>query len=234
VRIGLVLLDIDDTLLPTTETLWQALEEVLSGRYGDEAPGSLETVLRLLHFFGTNEYRGFLRALCVERGLAGSALQHEHEALCRAYKQAYAARIAARPGASEALSRLSREGRLLGVISNGRPAFQRMKLERSGLWQFIDGPFLVSGDFPPSFAKPSPGLFEEALHKTGLSARAAAFVGDRTADIIGANLAGIWAIRYLAPEQAPAPPALRTAKPHAEISGIEEIPEAIARLEAGG
>jgi HAD superfamily hydrolase (TIGR01549 family) len=231
VKIRLVLFDIDDTLLPTTETFWAALEEVVRARYGAEAPDALETVLRLLHFFGTNEYRGFLRALCAERGLQGDALALEHEALCRTYKEAYARRIRPREGAHQALEELVAEGRLLGVISNGRPRFQKMKLDRAGLLPFFRGPVLVSGDFPPGFDKPSPRLFEEALSRVGVPAGAAAFVGDRTADVIGANLAGLWVLRYLTPEQPAHPVALRTATPHATVTRVAEIPGALRELE---
>lgn len=233
-RIELVLLDIDDTLLPTTSTFWGALEEVLRARYPNDADEALQTVLRLVNFFGTNEYRGFLQGLCAERGLTGSALQAEHTGLCQAYKAAYARRIAPRPGSRAVLRRLAREGRQLGVVSNGRPGFQRMKLERSGLGGLFRGPILVSGDYPPSFAKPAPGLFLEALRQTGLRPDQVAFVGDRTADVIGANLAGLWSIRYWAPEQAQAPVALRLAQPDASLRGLDELEGVIAALESTG
>jgi HAD superfamily hydrolase (TIGR01549 family) len=231
VKIRLVLLDIDDTLLPTSQTFWAALEEVLGARYGAEAPEALETVLRLLQFFGTNEYRGFLRAMCAERGLAGAELTSELEALSRAYKTAYARLLTARAGTTEALEKLTAQGRLLGVISNGRPAFQRLKLERTGLMPFFRGPVLVSGDFPAGYAKPSPRLFEEALSLTQTPPMAAAFVGDRTADVIGANLAGLWTIRFLVPEQPSGPVALKCATPHATVKTVAEIPSAVASLE---
>jgi HAD superfamily hydrolase (TIGR01509 family) len=169
--------------------------------------------------------------MCAERGLAGPALTSELEPLARAYKAAYARLLSARAGTTEALEKLTTQGRLLGVISNGRPAFQRMKLERCGLMPFFQGPVLVSGDFPAGYAKPSPRLFEEALSRTHTAPRAAAFVGDRTADVIGANLAGLWTIRYLAPEQPPAPAALRCAQPHATVETVAEIPNAVASLE---
>lgn len=229
--IRLVLLDIDDTLLPTTETFWAAVEEVLRGRYGDEADELQQLVLRLVYFFGTTEYRGFWLAFCAERGLEGEAQKAEHEALTRAYKAAYARRITARTGARETLMRLSGEGRTIGVVSNGRTPFQRMKLSRSGLADLIDGPLLVSGDFPDGTEKPGPGLFEEALRRTSHEPREALFVGDRTDDVIGGNLAGIYVVRFHTPHQSPAPPMLKIAQPYATIDALDELHALLARLD---
>lgn len=229
--IRLVLCDIDDTLLPSTETFWAAVQEVLDLRYGEQAAALTEQVLRLVYYFGTTEYRGFWLALCAERGLPLAEREREHEALTQAYKEAYGRRIAARAGARETLQRLRAEGRTLGVISNGRTPFQQMKLERSNLLDLFDGPVLVSGDFHEGAAKPSPHLFQEALRRTGIEASETVFLGDRTADVIGGNLAGLWVVRYDAPEQAPAPATLRTAQPHATIRRMDELHDVLRILD---
>ena len=229
--IRLVLLDVDDTLLPSTTTFWGAVQEVLDARYPDE-PLLASLVLRLVYYFGTTEYRGFWLALCAERGLNGPARLAEHEALCAAYKAAYARRISARPGAAEFLAALRARGRIVGIVSNGRAAFQRMKLMRTGLLPFVDGPLLVSGDFPPSHEKPTARMFEEALARTAVAAHEALFVGDRTEDVIGGNLAGLWTVRFEAPEQPPAPPGLRVAQPHASAPDIAALLGIVEHLEA--
>lgn len=221
--IRLVLLDVDDTLLPSTTTFWSAIQEVLAARYPEAADDLGSLLLRLVHYFGTTEYRGFLLALCAERGLLGDARRAEHHALCAAYKAAYARLVTARPGAAPLLASLRSRAVCVGIVSNGRAPFQRMKLARSGLLGFIDGPLLVSGDFGPTHEKPTPGMFEEALARTGVSAGEAVFVGDRTEDVIGGNLAGLWTVRYDAPEQPPAPPGLQIAQPHANVSDIAEL-----------
>jgi HAD superfamily hydrolase (TIGR01509 family) len=228
--IRLVLFDVDDTLLPTTETFWAAVQEVLHARYGAGADEAVQQVLRLVSYFGTTEYRGFFLGLCAERGLSGAAREAEHAALCAAYKSAYADRVVARPGARECLEALRAQGRSLGVVSNGRSAFQRMKLERSGLADLLDGPILVSGDFPPSYAKPSPLLFEHALRQTGLRPNECVFIGDRTEDVIGGRLAGLWVVRYETLLHPPGPAALRSAQPHATVSDPAEIAAVVGRL----
>lgn len=90
-----------------------------------------------------------------------------------------------------ALDRLASDGLKLAVISNWddrlRPLLKRLKLE--SYFEVI----VISGEV--GFQKPSPVIFEQALRRLGLPARAVAHVGDSVnEDLEGARAAGLRAV----------------------------------------
>ncbi len=75
------------------------------------------------------------------------------------------------------------------IVSNGRAALQRAKVDAAGLAARVDG-VLVSSEV--GARKPHPSIFERALCIAGVRADEALMVGDHpVADIEGARAAGI-------------------------------------------
>jgi putative hydrolase of the HAD superfamily len=97
------------------------------------------------------------------------------------------------PDARPALERLAPTYRL-GLISNGAPAIQRLKLAGSGVASFFDPSLIViSGDV--GIGKPDPAIFASALTWADAVADDAVMVGNSLeSDVAGARNAGIRAV----------------------------------------
>jgi putative hydrolase of the HAD superfamily len=95
-------------------------------------------------------------------------------------------------GAHELLSWCKRSGMKVGIVTNGRDAFQRSKIAGMGLSNLSDVT-LTSGGF--GVKKPDPSIFLACLEKLGVQSTHAAFVGDDLhADIEPANSLGMLSI----------------------------------------
>jgi putative hydrolase of the HAD superfamily len=77
------------------------------------------------------------------------------------------------------------------VVTNGSGAFQRAKIEHSGLGQFFsEGSIFISGEL--GVAKPAAGIFEAVLTSIGLPPTSVLFVGDHPVnDVAGAAQMGM-------------------------------------------
>ena len=111
----------------------------------------------------------------------------------------------------------------LGLISNGLGELQRPKIEKFALERHFEV-VVVSGEL--GVRKPEPAIFANALEALGVSPARAVFIGDNpTDDVAGAcafGLAAIWVNRGDWPA-----PADQDALPHAEVSELRQIPEAL-------
>ena len=94
------------------------------------------------------------------------------------------------PDARPALERLAPTYRL-GLITNGAPAIQRLKLAGSGFLSFFDQSLIfIPGNL--GIGKPDPAVFAQALTQAAVVADEALMVGNSLAsDIAGARNAGI-------------------------------------------
>lgn len=101
------------------------------------------------------------------------------------------ARHTAFPGAIELLRSLRKEGRALGVITNGPSDLQREKLTTSGLIDcFEPETIIVSSEI--GTGKPDPAIFTTLMERLNVEPRDALMVGDNpNRDIAGAIAAGI-------------------------------------------
>lgn len=137
------------------------------------------------------------------------------EGLLEQYELGFAAHVAPREGLVAALSVLRDSGRFLGVISNGRTAFQKRTLHALGIEGFLEV-CLISEEC--GLRKPDQAIFDLALSRLGLVASEAWYVGDDpVADVDGAVEAGLRAIWFRTP---------RRAKPevmHEDASTLEEV-----------
>jgi putative hydrolase of the HAD superfamily len=111
------------------------------------------------------------------------------------------------------------EGTRLGIISNGQPAHQRRKLERTDLTDRVDY-ILISDEC--AWSKPSRGIFLHACESAGVAPADAVYIGDRyDVDAVGARnagLTGIWLDRRRARREAHENPIL---------TGLDELPDAL-------
>lgn len=117
-------------------------------------------------------------------------------------------------------------GYRLGVIAN-QPSEVRRAMVRDRLTGYFE--FLgVSDDL--GLEKPDVRIFEHALQEVGADPARCAMVGDRLDyDVRPANAAGmrsVWVLRGEAPKD-PTPEQL--AEAHAAITGLEQLPEVLAR-----
>lgn len=79
--------------------------------------------------------------------------------------------------------------------------------------------------------KPAPEIFEHALREAGVAPENAVHVGNRLdTDVRGAHRVGIRAVWVLRGEAPPAPTPEQLAEPDATISGLDELPAALAKL----
>ncbi len=123
------------------------------------------------------------------------------------------------PGALQMLASLSQRFPLI-ALTNGNA-----DISRTGLSDFFHGA-LNSADVGAK--KPDPAMFNQALARQGVSAEEAVHVGDHLVDDIhGARNVGmhtVWANFTGAPRKADDP------EPHVEITHLDQVGDAIERL----
>jgi len=126
------------------------------------------------------------------------------------------------PGAAEALAFLKHSGRLTGVCSNKPRDFTRELLTYLGIAKDVD---VVLGPEDVPRPKPAPDMLLAALHKLGVPAAQALYVGDMTVDVATARAAGVpvWVVPTGSDERG----ALIQAKPDRILESLEEIPHLV-------
>jgi putative hydrolase of the HAD superfamily len=93
------------------------------------------------------------------------------------------------PGALEAVVRASERGFRVGVLTNGVPDIQRLKLAQTGLEGTLDA-VVVSGEI--GTGKPDPAIFRHTLDALGAPAAETLMIGDSwERDVLGAVEVGI-------------------------------------------
>jgi YjjG family noncanonical pyrimidine nucleotidase len=121
--------------------------------------------------------------------------------ISRVYLERYAKTCRPTSGARQLLEGLSRRY-LIGILTNGFSDVQQTKLDNSGLSPFIS--FMITSEAAGSL-KPSPGIFIEAVRRSGFAAAQCVLIGDSyTTDIMGAKRAGLRTI-WLNTRRQPAP-----------------------------
>ncbi len=93
------------------------------------------------------------------------------------------------PDAEETLAWVRKAGLKLGLLTNGAPALQRGKLDRSGLGPWFAA-VAVSGEL--GFGKPEPAIFHHLTGLLGVPPSEALMVGNSLSrDVLGAQRAGL-------------------------------------------
>ena len=122
------------------------------------------------------------------------------------------------------------------LLTNGAPAMQRTKVEKSGLTSFFQDIF-VGGEFPRG--KPDPAIFQAALDAADCRPEQAVYVGDSLLhDIVGAQqvgIHGVWLNRK-GLSMTDLPPHIRAqlgnTQPDYEIDGLSRLFGCIDQLMA--
>ncbi len=87
------------------------------------------------------------------------------------------------------IEELKKRGYRIGIITNGNARGQRPKIEKSGVFPYLDV-LVISGD--ADVKKPDPRIFKLAADQLGLAVQECAFVGDMMRnDVYGAYRAGM-------------------------------------------
>jgi len=149
--------------------------------------------------------------LCEEFGIGQSP-----ESLLAEYEDGFARNVVPMPGMRATLARLRAQGWGIGVVTNGRSAFQRRTLSALAIGDLLD---VVVVSEECGLRKPDPAIFQLALDALGCQARASWFVGDDpVADVVGARAAGMRALQLV-----------REAATEAEDQ-VVRIPDVLRRL----
>lgn len=192
------------------------------GLWGPFGP-SEEPMLAALHaFVPTYRLRVWKQALaaCGMRDQALAATLAERFAAERRTRQA------AYPWSRAVLEGLRARYRL-GVITNGAPDLQRLKLAGTGLAALFD-PLVVSGDL--GIGKPDEAIFAHALAQARARPEEAIMVGDSWhRDVLGATGAGLRAV-WVNPSGAP-PPALAPGAAVSVVHDLRDLPRVLDEWE---
>jgi len=236
--IKFVYFDLDDTLVDTTAAVAAGfraavarLEEAGAVPGGDGGREAYELIPGLLESFRSLFTREILAALLVEFG----AEPTEYEGLLTEAAGVFRARLLATvrpfPGVPETLAELGKRGVGRGVLTDGRTDDQLAKLAAAGLDGALD-PVIVSGDYPPFTMKPSQVLFADAARAVGLKPANIAYVGDRTKDVVGANVAAMVSVRVLQgrANENPYEPRLAVERPYYVIENVPALLEVVDGL----
>ncbi|MCR4928375.1 MAG: HAD-IA family hydrolase [Lachnospiraceae bacterium] len=97
--------------------------------------------------------------------------------------------------AKEVLDALKKEGKLIGIITDGNAEVQEAKVRLLGLFDIIDALILpdalvIKGE--THFTKPNPVVYEACLEKLGVKPEEAVYIGDNPLkDFVGARSLGM-------------------------------------------
>jgi putative hydrolase of the HAD superfamily len=102
--------------------------------------------------------------------------------------------------AAERLLQLLRPNYALGLVTDGYSTVQRKKLAALGIEHHFDA-VVISDELGRPAWKPSPVPFQVVLEAIGVESHAAVYIADNPIkDFLGARRAGMWSIRFRAPE----------------------------------
>ncbi len=168
-----VIFDLDDTLHDKSATLSRVGER----QHADAGLASLGIALDawLLSYIELNNQR-IEKTEVFSRLASHFGLPTSHEStLLRDFDANLGKHALPFAGAHELVAWCKGKGLKVGIVTNGRDAFQRSKIVGMGLSNMIDAT-LTSGEF--GVKKPDHAIFRACLEQLGVQATDAAFVGD--------------------------------------------------------
>jgi len=186
-----ILFDLDGTLLDRDSTV----QELLTAQYDRFRPvlsqinpeAYVQRVLEL-DAHGHRDKVSVYQLAAAEFGLPSELAPEltadfwsSYHAFCRAY-----------PEVNSVLLELRSRGLKLGVITNGSVQIQEAVVQRLGVSDLLDTVLISERE---GTRKPSPEIFERAVHRLGVRSEEAWFVGDHpNVDVEGATAAGLTAV----------------------------------------
>ena len=194
--IGLVMFDLDGTLVATAGEIQGAVNDTLL-QFG-LAPVSQPQVET---WIGHGTRAVLAEALAFSTGTTVAAVHASDcfETLAAEFTGHYRRRCGTRsrlyPHVRDVLGELRRRGVKLGVVTNKEGAFTDAVLERHELHSLLDD--VVSGDTGPA-RKPDPAGLLACMAHLGVASRRSLFVGDSAIDVAAARQAQVpvWAVTY--------------------------------------
>lgn len=185
-RMPLLLLDLDNTLLPRDAAFLAWAQDFLDD-HGLPAGD--------LSWFSTIDGGGYVpRSTVLGAAKRRYGLDHSLEFLLAHYRRGINSHIHCPPSHVEALKAARAAGWAIGIVSNGGTRPQLEKIRRTGLGPLVDG-WVISEE--ARCLKPDPQIFEIAARRCGFRPTGdwtahTWMVGDHApADIAGAEVAGI-------------------------------------------
>jgi putative hydrolase of the HAD superfamily len=187
------------------------------GLWGPFGP-SEEPMLAALHAFAP-----IYRLRVWEQALAACDIRGGEAVLAATLAERFATERRARQTAypwSRAVLEGLRACYRLGMITNGAPDLQRLKLAGTGLAALFD-PLVISGDL--GFGKPERAIFDHALDQARTRPEEAIMVGDSWhRDVVGATGAGLRVV-WVNPTDAP-PPARTSGAAVSVVRDLRDLP----------
>ncbi len=195
-----VAFDLDDTLYP--QRAWLSGAFLRAAEYLHEVTG-YDPVPAQQTLLGFVEENGSAQGRLFNRLLLALGLGDDPELVTGMVEVFFAHRpesLPPYPGTEGVLRRLKAKGLRLAVISNGRVAVQRQKLDALGIRRFFDL-VLVSEAFEPGGKKPDTRMFEALIDELAVAGTDCLYVGDNPhIDFLPARSAGMTTIRVLTGE----------------------------------
>lgn len=179
-----ILLDIDGTILDTSEFIYQATEYALAHEgYTPISRSKISEAMGMsfeeFYFFLVGRRDVDTTPLQVAHG----TFQLEHMDLSFPF-----------PNAQETLSTLKKRGYKIAAVTNRVRKTLMPTLSLANLTQYFDA--IIAGDDTPE-VKPSPVHVETALRAVGVNASQAVMVGDTDVDMKAGTAAGVKTVRAL-------------------------------------
>ncbi len=214
-----VIFDLDQTLLDRTRTFTAFLHNQharFAGKLGNiSAEVFVETVLN----YDDNGYAA--KPDVYGQACADWAINLQNNLVDDFYEH-YGHDPVLNEGALELLTSLQQTYKL-GLITNGRTKGQNAKIDGASIRHYFISIHISEAE---GIAKPNPHIFERCLHKLGVPAERAVYVGDHpNKDVTGAQVAGLKAIWVRTPHYAEPPFA------DAVIDALADLPDVLNTLD---
>jgi FMN phosphatase YigB (HAD superfamily) len=187
-----VIWDIDDVLIDTKSFQRKAQKIALEilGVSDTHITHYISLWDRLFWYFDQNDYLGIINTIFKENPSQIRFPEKIMEAVIEA-ANVWEGTIPLNDGVLGCLELLKEKRMLQGVVSNGRVEYQLLKLTQNGLiGEFFNREVVYVEPSRSAKAKPRPDMILECCGLFQVQPSNALYIGDRTTDIIAANLAG--------------------------------------------
>ncbi|MFH1591342.1 MAG: HAD family hydrolase [archaeon] len=227
-----LILDLDDTLFPTSKFLIKARGDAAKAMIKKGLPEKSwrhlkEKIDKIVTSFGANYQQHFSR-LCEEYGLEPDPRVIASGIV--AYHNAKAEMLRPDPGVREILSRLRRNGHTLILISVGKPVKQWEKIERLGLEKQFSHITILDEKKGKNLSLKQKA-FQECMKELSCGPSQMIVIGDRiSSEIAAGNGLGMHTVRVLMGKRRCAIPSSPDEQADITIKSLSGLPGRIREL----
>lgn len=223
-RCDAAVFDLDDTLIGTLHAYTASMPDLLAELGLPNRAGDVEQAFAMLARLRTYRLEDLFFALLRNAGVTPDMAREKALALMEPANELILSHMHVLPGALELLTELKGKGIRLALVTNGFSDWQRRKLVHSGLDRFFPEDLqIISGDLPRFSEKPSLGIFWECVSRLGMEPDRIAFIGDRTTDILGANMTGMISVLVATGRPSHAEATCELECPHIRVADLVEL-----------